>query len=64
MEDPLAEELLKGEFQGKDTVLVDVKEVGSGKQLFFQGLVTKEAEPVTVPEGGESTEPKASGDEQ
>jgi ATP-dependent Clp protease ATP-binding subunit ClpC len=40
VEDPLSEELLKGEFQGKDTVMVDVKVVGDKKQLIFEGLAT------------------------
>jgi ATP-dependent Clp protease ATP-binding subunit ClpC len=39
IEDPLSEELLKGEFNGKDTILVDVREVGGKKQLFFTGSV-------------------------
>ncbi len=39
VEDPLSEELLKGEFHGKDTITVDVKEVGGKKQLFFTGSV-------------------------
>lgn len=39
VEDPLSEELLKGEFQGKDTIVVDVKEVGGKKQLYFTGVV-------------------------
>jgi ATP-dependent Clp protease ATP-binding subunit ClpC len=39
VEDPLSEELLKGEFQGKDTIVVDVKEVGGKKQLIFKGMV-------------------------
>ena len=39
VEDPLSEELLKGEFQGKDTILVEVKEVAGKKQLIFQGVV-------------------------
>ena len=38
VEDPLSEELLKGEFQGKDTITVDVKEVGGKKQLYFNGV--------------------------
>ncbi|MEN6407554.1 MAG: ATP-dependent Clp protease ATP-binding subunit [Thermoguttaceae bacterium] len=37
VEDPLSEELLKGEFKGMDTITIDVKEVGDKKQLFFQG---------------------------
>ncbi len=35
IEDPLSEELLKGEFQGMDTITVGVKEVGDKKQLVF-----------------------------
>jgi len=38
VEDPLSEELLKGEFQGKETIVVDVKEVGGKKQLIFTGV--------------------------
>lgn len=57
IEDPLAEELLKGEFAGKDTINVDVKMVGDKKQLTFEGAQTKEpvAEPVAagVGEGDE-----------
>lgn len=44
VEDPLAEELLKGEFNGKDTITVDVKEVAEKKQLFFTGSITAEPE--------------------
>ncbi len=39
IEDPLAEELLKGEFEGKDTIVVKVKDVGGKKQLVFEGVV-------------------------
>lgn len=39
IEDPLSEELLKGEFQGKDTITVRVKEVGGKKQLDFVGTL-------------------------
>jgi len=39
VEDPLSEELLKGEFQGKDTVTINVKEVAGKKQLVFVGSV-------------------------
>ncbi len=55
VEDPLSEELLKGEFQGKDTITVEVKKVGEAKQLVFEGTVT---EPETVGAGGGAT-PKA-----
>src|SRR6185369_909513 len=48
VEDPLSEELLKGEFQGKDTIVVDVKEVGGKKQLYFNGVL---GEPEEAPVG-------------
>jgi ATP-dependent Clp protease ATP-binding subunit ClpC len=44
VEDPLSEELLKGEFQGQDTITVQVKEVGDKKQLVFEGSTSKPAE--------------------
>ena len=65
IEDPLAEELLKGEFAGKDTINVEVKKVGDKKQLVFEGLAsekTDEPEPVGAaastegPEAGEGSE--------
>jgi ATP-dependent Clp protease ATP-binding subunit ClpC len=37
VEDPLSEELLKGEFKGVDTIAIEVKEVAEKKQLFFRG---------------------------
>ncbi len=46
IEDPLAEELLKGEFAGKDTIDVAVKTVGDKKQLVFDGTTSKPAEPL------------------
>jgi ATP-dependent Clp protease ATP-binding subunit ClpC len=46
IEDPVSEELLKGEFEGKDTIQVDCREVAGKKQLTFTGLVT--AEPVAA----------------
>jgi ATP-dependent Clp protease ATP-binding subunit ClpC len=52
IEDPVSEELLKGEFEGKDTIQVDCKEVAGKKQLVFHGIVT--AEPVAA---GSSDEP-------
>ncbi len=57
VEDPLSEELLKGEFQGKDTVLVDVKEIGGKKQLFFTGVVG-EPEEATVGAGASPSAPE------
>jgi ATP-dependent Clp protease ATP-binding subunit ClpC len=44
IEDPLSEELLKGEFQGKDTITILVKEVAGKKQLAFEGSITGGAE--------------------
>jgi len=52
VEDPLSEELLRGEFQGMDTISVEVKEVGGKKQLTFVGSV---GEPAAEP--SESSEP-------
>ncbi|MEX1075620.1 MAG: ATP-dependent Clp protease ATP-binding subunit [Pirellulales bacterium] len=46
IEDPVSEELLKGEFVGKDTIRVDCIEVAGKKQLTFIGLTT--AEPVAA----------------
>ncbi|MEQ8209624.1 MAG: ATP-dependent Clp protease ATP-binding subunit [Lacipirellulaceae bacterium] len=51
IEDPLAEELLKGEFNGKDLIKVEAKKVGDKKQLIFEGLKTKEDEPEPVGAG-------------
>jgi ATP-dependent Clp protease ATP-binding subunit ClpC len=53
VEDPLAEELLKGEFAGKESVRVEVKKVGDKKQLVFEGRSSKEqpAEPEPVGAG-------------
>jgi len=39
VEDPLSEELLKGEFNGLDTITVEVAEVAGKKQLKFHGSV-------------------------
>ncbi len=49
VEDPLSEELLKGEFKDVDTITIEVKEVGDKKQLFFHGTKNEtptEHEPV------------------
>ena len=63
IEDPLAEELLKGEFSGKDTIRVGLKEVGDKKQLEFEGLVTKEAEPEPVGAVADGGEEETGGEE-
>mgnify|MGYP005833011007 CR=1 FL=1 len=44
IEDPLSEELLRGEFEGKDTIIVRVKEVGGKRQLAFEGVTGKPEE--------------------
>jgi ATP-dependent Clp protease ATP-binding subunit ClpC len=52
VEDPLSEELLKGEFDGKDTVNVDCREVAGKKQLVFEGLTLEpKKEPVAAGAG-------------
>ena len=58
IEDPVSEELLKGEFEGKDLIQVDCIEVAGKKQLSFKGITT--AEPVAVaPAEGEHDSPAA-----
>jgi ATP-dependent Clp protease ATP-binding subunit ClpC len=64
VEDPLAEELLKGEFAGKDVVRVEIKKVGDKKQLVFEGRSAKdqpEPEPVGAGVGGNGGQPAAEG---
>jgi ATP-dependent Clp protease ATP-binding subunit ClpC len=52
IEDPLAEELLKGVFVGKDLIKVDVKKVGDKRQLVFDGIAgEKHEEPEPVGAG-------------
>ena len=56
VEDPLSEELLKGEFKGMDTITIKVKEVGDKKQLNFKGSASKpEPEPQPVGAGAEGS---------
>jgi ATP-dependent Clp protease ATP-binding subunit ClpC len=72
VEDPLSEELLKGEFQGKDTITVDVKtdEEGKVKHLVFVGTVGEAelvgagapaATPAEGADGSSETEPAGKG---
>ena len=63
VEDPLAEELLKGEFSGKDTIRISLKKVGGKNQLTFEGLVTKEAPPEPVGAVAEAGEEENASDE-
>jgi ATP-dependent Clp protease ATP-binding subunit ClpC len=43
VEDPLSEQILKGEYRGKDTVVISVKEGA----LFFEGIASKPREQAT-----------------
>jgi ATP-dependent Clp protease ATP-binding subunit ClpC len=47
VEDPLSEELLKGEFEGKEVVAVDVKMVGDKKQLIFEGKMFDDVDDIS-----------------
>jgi ATP-dependent Clp protease ATP-binding subunit ClpC len=53
IEDPLSEELLKGEFTGQDTITVDVKEVAGKKQLYFTGSTSSTEEAPVAAAGAE-----------
>ncbi len=39
IEDPLSEELLRGAFNGKNRIIVKVRDVGGDKQLDFEGMI-------------------------
>jgi ATP-dependent Clp protease ATP-binding subunit ClpC len=52
LEDPMAEELLRGNFAGKDTITVRVQEAGGEKKLFFEASGTQA--PELVGAGGQS----------
>jgi ATP-dependent Clp protease ATP-binding subunit ClpC len=54
VEDPLAEELLKGAFEGQNKITLQVKEVGGQKQLEFVGSTEPEGEVVAVGSGEQS----------
>ena len=59
IEDPLSEELLKGEFNGMDTITVEVAEVAGKKQLKFNASVLSPPEqPATVAAGAPPTAPR------
>ena len=62
VEDPLSEELLKGEFQGKDTISIEVKEVAGKKQLAFRGSAESPAEPSAPVTSGAGTDGNAPAD--
>jgi ATP-dependent Clp protease ATP-binding subunit ClpC len=61
VEDPLSEELLKGEFQGKDTITVDVIKDDEDKprRLDFKGSVTNHQQAEIVAEKAEKAEAAA-----
>jgi ATP-dependent Clp protease ATP-binding subunit ClpC len=66
VEDPLSEELLKGEFQGKDLIVVDAKKDDEGKirRIEFRGEKTEtEEEPVgaVAGEAEDAGEPESKG---
>ncbi|MHB1036739.1 MAG: ATP-dependent Clp protease ATP-binding subunit [Pirellulales bacterium] len=61
VEDPMSEELLKGEFQGKDTITIGVKEVGGKKQFVFEGSVSGQEERPVGAAAGPATEEHATG---
>ena len=42
IEDPLSEELLRGAFEGKNMIRVEIKEVGNEKRLDFRGEVSEQ----------------------
>jgi ATP-dependent Clp protease ATP-binding subunit ClpC len=64
VEDPLSEELLKGEFKDMDTITIEVREVAGKKQFYFHGSVGElppEPQPVGagVGDGGDLDEGEA-----
>jgi len=59
IEDPLAEELLKGEFAGQSKVRIEVKKIGDKKQLVFEGTGKKEPPPEPVGAAAKSGEDDA-----
>lgn len=50
IEDPLAEELLRGAFDGKNLIRVSTKTVGTEEQLEFEGVLDESLEPEPEPE--------------
>ncbi|HTI50119.1 MAG TPA: ATP-dependent Clp protease ATP-binding subunit, partial [Planctomycetaceae bacterium] len=61
IEDPLSEELLKGNFEGKTTITVTVAETGDQKHLAFDSTTDAPREPAVAAASAEGTEP-AGGD--
>ncbi len=59
IEDPLAEELLRGAFDGKNLIRVKVKQVGDQKQLEFIGLKVEDEELAAVGSGEDGSSDSA-----
>jgi ATP-dependent Clp protease ATP-binding subunit ClpC len=57
IEDPLSEELLRGGFDGKNQITVNVTETGDQKHLSFDATVDPERELAAVGASGETPEP-------
>ena len=54
VEDQLSEEILRGVYDGKDRVVVSVKDDEEGeKKLFFEAFASEGGEPEAVGPGGE-----------
>ncbi len=49
IEDPLSEELLRGQFEGKNVIRITVKTVGEEQQLDFTGAYEEGADTAEVP---------------
>ena len=62
IEDPLSEELLRDAFNGKNTITVNVKEVGDTKQLDFEASFEEGGEPELAAVGSNETEEGNDGD--
>jgi ATP-dependent Clp protease ATP-binding subunit ClpC len=52
LEDPMAEDLLRGTFTGKDTITVRTHEVDGEKKIIFEATASEKKE--LVASGGES----------
>ncbi len=62
VEDPLSEELLRDAFEGKNTITVNVKEVGDTKQLDFEASFEEHGEPELAAVGSGESEDESGGD--
>jgi len=55
VEDPLSEAILRGDFRGKDKVIVGLKEVEGEKKLSFEGAMSATPEPALAAAGADAT---------